>query len=310
MSWLETLSAELQARGITGREHHRIVLELRDHITCDPGCADRLGDPEELAAEFADELATDRARRSALDVFAALAVAALALLVSQLAIGHAGGYPGFTDGLSLGLFVPAAFGMFIAPQVALVAGTLALLRAARRWRARALPTAEIALIRRRAWVGLVAGFATVAGLELYVADFSAVLPSWWLALVGGLGAAAGLALLGACARLGRGGAIVTHASGSSGDVFDDLPAIRWRWLRRHPWRLGALASVTVAAAMTLVGWHAERSLIEGVERGVIEGLASAAGFALLGGAIGVAAAAPEEDRARGLPSGCAPRRDS
>jgi hypothetical protein len=94
MSWLETLSAELRARGIIGREHHRIVLELRDHITCEPGCEDRLGDPEELAAEFADELATDRARRSALDAFAALAAATgFALLGGAIGVAAAGPEP-------------------------------------------------------------------------------------------------------------------------------------------------------------------------------------------------------------------------
>ena len=296
MTWLHELADELAARGITGRERRRILLELRDHIDCEPGCEARLGDPGALAAGFADELATDCARRCAFDVFGALALAAVALLVSQLAIGRAGGYPGFSHGLSLALFVPAAPGMFIAPQVALVAGTLAALRAARRRRARTLPAAELALIRRRAWVGLGAGIATVAGLELYVADFSSVLPGWWLALVGGLAAVAGAALLVASVRLARAGAIVTRTGGCAGDVFDDLPAIRWSWLRAHPWRLGIIASLIVAVAMTLLGWHAEHSLIEGVERGVLEGLAAATGFALLGTAIGVFTADPNTRR--------------
>ncbi|MGB0093326.1 MAG: DUF1707 domain-containing protein [Solirubrobacteraceae bacterium] len=287
MRWLERLADELAVLGVRGRERRRILLELHDHIECDPGCEDRLGAPRELAASFADELATDRARRSAFNAFGALAIAAAALIVSQLAIGHAGGYPGFTNGLSVVLFMPAAIGILIAPQVALVAGTLATLRAVRRRRARVLPAAEIALIRRRAWVGLGAGFATVAGLELYVVDFSSVLPAWWLALVGGLAAVAGVTLLGASRTLARAGAVVSGTSGQAGDIYEDLPLTRWQWLRRRPWRVGMIASLTVAIVMTLFQAHAEHSLIEGIQRGLFEGLAAAVGFALLGGAVGV-----------------------
>ncbi len=142
MSWLDRLADERTARGVPSGEQRRIVLELRDHIESEPGCEARLGDPRQLALEFADELATDRARRSAFHGFGALAVAAVALLVSQLALSPAAGYPGFNRGLSLGLFVPAALGMFVAPQVALVSGTLAVLRALRRRRARTLPAAQ------------------------------------------------------------------------------------------------------------------------------------------------------------------------
>ena len=287
MSWLERLNDELSVLGLTGRERRRIVLELRDHIDCDPGCEDRLGDPRELAARFGDELATDRTRRCTYCVFGALAIAAVALLVSQLAIRAAGSYPGFNRGLSLALFVPAALGMFIAPQVALVAGTLAALRGVRRRKVRILPAAELALIRRRAWVALGAGIATAVGLELYVVNFSLVLPGWWLELVGSLSAVAAVALLAASTTLVGAGAVATATPGGAGDVFDDLPVIRWRWLRSHPWRLGVVASLSVTVAMTLVGWHAEHSLIEGIERGALEGLAAAAGFALLGRAIGV-----------------------
>ncbi|HSZ14095.1 MAG TPA: hypothetical protein VK790_08675 [Solirubrobacteraceae bacterium] len=297
MSWLQQLTDELGARGVTGGERRRIVFELQDHIACEPGCEQRLGDPRELAARFADELATDRARRGAFEAFAALAFAALALAASQVAIGWTRGYPGFENGHSLALFVPALLGMFVAPQAALVAGTLAALRALRRRHASSLPAAEIALIRRRTWVALLSGAATMAGLELYVADFSSVLPVWWLALVGGMAAAAGVSLLLAGIRLASAGALVTRAGGPAGDVFDDLPPLRWRWLLDGPWRLGLGASLGVALAMTLFEWHAERSLFEGIQRGAFEGLAAGVGFALLGRAIGVARGPADAERA-------------
>ncbi len=287
MSWLEHLEHELTARGITGRERRRILLELRDHIECDPGCQDRLGAPRELAARFADELATHRARRCAWYVFGALAAAAFALVASQAALGRAGSYPGYTRGLSQALFLPAAFGMLIGPQIALVAGTLAALRALRRRRATVLPAAEIALIRRRAWVALGAGFVTVAGIELYAVNFSAVLPMRWLVPTAGLAALAGVALFTASLTLARSGIVVSGASGEAGDVYDDVPALRWGWLRRQLWRLGALGSLSVAVAMALFEAHAERSWSEGIQRGMLEGLAAAVGFVLLGRMLGM-----------------------
>ncbi|HEY3725936.1 MAG TPA: DUF1707 domain-containing protein [Solirubrobacteraceae bacterium] len=287
MTWLDALATELSARGVPARQRARILLELRDHIASEPGCEDRLGDPRMLAVSFADELATARARRCAFGSFGALALTALALIVSQLAIGHAGGYPGFTNGISLVLFVPALLGMFVAPQIALVAGTLAALRAARRRRRPHLPAAEIGLIGRRARVALLAGFGTVTGLALYLADFSQRLPAWYLGLVGGLGAVAAAALYLAFSALRHAQAIVSGSDGAAGDVYDDLPLIAWPWLRSRPWRLGAVGTLIIALIMTLFFAHAEHSLAEGLQRGIAEGLAVAAGFVLLGRAVGL-----------------------
>ena len=287
MSWLETLAAELSARGVPAREHRRILLELQDHIACEPGCEDRLGDPRELAASFADELATSRTRSGAIRAFGALALTAVALAISQLAIGAAGGYPGFTNGISLWLFFPALVGMFVAPQLALVAGSLAALRAVRRRRVVGLPAAEIGLIGRRARIALLAGMTTVAGLGLYLVNFAHRFPSWYLGLVSGLAAVSGATLLVVFRGVTNAQAIVSTMPGTAGDVYDDLPLLRRRWLRRYPWRLGAVGVLAVGAAMTLFFAHAEGSLIEGLERGIVEALAAAIGFVLLGRAVGL-----------------------
>ena len=63
--------------------------------------------------------------------------------------------------------------------------------------------------------------------------------------------------------------------------------LNWRWLRSRPWLLGALASLAVGVALGAFEAHAEHSAFEGIQRGVFEGLAAAAGFAVLGRAIGV-----------------------
>ncbi len=245
---------------------------------------------------FAEELATSRTRGSALHAVAALAAAAAALALSQLALGRLG-HPGFDHGLSLVLFVLALLGLLVAPQVALVAGSLAAVRAVRRRRARRLPAAEIGLIERRTRVALLAGLAVVAGLELYVVDFSLVLPAWYLALTGASAAAAGAALWAALRRLTRARGIVSASPGAAGDVYDDVPVIAWRWLRRRPWRLGAIGSLAVAALVTAAQAFAERSLSEGLQRGIAEGVAAAIGYGLLGKYIGLF-----EDRADDSPA--------
>ena len=286
MSWLDDLSRELRARRVPRRDRDRILLELRDHIACEPGCEDRLGDPRELAVSFADELATSEARGSAFATFAALAVAAVVLVVSLITLGRFAHYPGYSNGISTLLFFPALLGMVVAPQVALVAGTLAAWRALRRRRVASLPADEIGLIHRRVRVALAGGFATMAGLELYVVDFSERLPAWWLGLVGGLAAVAGVGLFAAARTLVRARAIVSGAQGQAGDIYDDLPLLGWRWLRSRPWLLGALAALAVGLALGAFEAHAEHSVVEGIQRGMFEGFVAAVGFVVLGRAIG------------------------
>lgn len=287
MSWLDDLAAELTARGVRGSDRRRILLELEDHIACEPGCQQRLGGPRELALTFADELATSRARRSVVWAVAALTLTALALIVSQLALGPAGGYPGYDHGLSIALFIPALLGMVFAPQVALVAGLLSLWRAARRRRTTRLPGAEIGLLENRTRVALLAGLGTAVGLGLYLANFSAILPGWYLALVGGLTTAAAASLVLALRGLGRAAGILSETPGPAGDVYDDLPLTAASRLRRRPWLLGLVGSLLLAIAAVVFTGHAEHSLAEGLQRGIPEGLAAALGFALLGRTVGL-----------------------
>lgn len=294
MSWLDQFAGELGTRGIGGRDRHRILDELRDHIACEPASVERLGDPRTLAATFADELATARTRRCALWAFGALAAAAFVLAVSQLTIARAGGYPGFDHGVSQFLFWPALLGVTIAPQAALVTGTLAALRAVRRRRTPTLPEAELALIARRSRVAVACGLATMAGLEFYVINFVAQFPLWYEVGVAGLAVVAAVGLVVAWRMVGFARAVRSDAAGPAGDLFIDLPIIGWAWLRRRPWLVGALASLLAAAVMTAGAGNAEHSLAEGLQRGAAEGIAAAVGFLLLGHAIGVAEPAQDD----------------
>ena len=85
----------------------------------------------------------------------------------------------------------------------------------------------------------------------------------------------------------RAEAIVSGVAGPGGDVFDDIPLIGRKWLARRPWRLGVIGSLLIGIAAVLFTAHAERSLIEGLERGIPEALAVALGFGMLGRAVGL-----------------------
>jgi MFS family permease len=289
MSWLGEFEDELATRGIRPAVRERLVTEFADHIACEQGAATavaltRLGVAREIAGQYADELAADGARHGAFAAFAALGCAAAALVVSQLTLGQFVGYPGFDHGFSAALALPGILAMLVGPQVALVGGTLAAWRAIRRRREPVLPAAEIALLRRRARVGLLAGIVTTTGLLLYTVDFIGVLPAWWLALSGALAAGAMAALVAARRALANSSATVVFASGPAGDLFDDVPVLRR--LRGHPLALCVSAAVASGVVVTLAEWHAERSLAEGLQRGIFEAVALSVGFAVLGRTIG------------------------
>ena len=288
MSWLDEFEEELTARRVRRGARERLVAELADHLECERGWSTRLeltrlGAAREIAGQCAEELAADDARRGAFVAFAALALTAVALAVSQAALG-AIGYPGFDHGFTTALSLPAILALIVGAQIALVSGTLAALRALRRRREPVLPGAEVALLNRRARIGLAGGLAVCASLALYAIDFATVLPVWWLALSGGLALVAGGALVTAWRRVSLGAGTVALAGGPAGDIYDDLPPLRA--LRGHPWRLWAGATLSCGGAMTLFEWHAERSLAEGLQRGVAEAVLFSICFAALARAVG------------------------
>jgi hypothetical protein len=268
--FLERLDHQLANRGVRRSLRRRIALEYADHLACDPETEERLGDPEELAGAFAAELAADDARRGARNAFAALSLAALALVAGQLTIAAAGGYPGYNSGLSTALAVPTILTILIAPQVALVAGSLAALRALRTRGSRRLPDAEVALIRRRSAVAVGTGLATCAAMVLYATDHTQQMAGWWVALQLGLAAAAALALTVVAAQARGGRHTVGAVPGPSGGIVDDVPPLAH--IATHPRAACAAAVLLAGTAGTVLGAVAERSLIEGLERGTFEAI--------------------------------------
>jgi hypothetical protein len=136
----------------------------------------------------------------------------------------------------------------------------------------------VALIHRRCAIGGAAGLVTCAALLLYVAAFTQQLAGWWLAVQAGtaLIAAGALIITGAQARRVR--RTVASVPGPSGDIADDVP-IAGLVLERP--RATAVAATLIAGAVgTVLGALAERSLIEGLERGFFEALVVGVGLAV------------------------------
>src|SRR6476646_1923534 len=141
---IDELDRELRAAGVPAGRRHRIRLEFEDHLACDPG-AD-LGDPRELARQFADELGTAYSRRAGLAVFVVLVP--FGVLVGTLFL-LASVYVGNNPPLALMLT------LVVGVQVAFVGGTLAVLRAWRLRRLAVIPAAEARILVRRAGLAVV-----------------------------------------------------------------------------------------------------------------------------------------------------------
>jgi hypothetical protein len=293
VSFAARLDQELADRGVPRRERSRIRLEYEDHLACAAGAEECLGDPAELARDFADELAADRARGSAWLALGALAMTAVALVAVQLL---AGGVSQGPDSHPIWvLWLPGLAGLLVGPQVALVAGAAAALGAWRRRGAKVLPAESVALSYRRALVAIGGGLVTTVGLILYASSFAGSEPAWWLAGVAGTAAVVAVVLTAVAWRVRRTAAVAASLSGPAGDVFDDIglaaigPAgVRLSGaLRDHSRLLGAALCVVVAIIVVIGTGHAESSLAEGLQRGAFEGIAAAAGFVLLGRRLGL-----------------------
>ena len=257
---IEELGRELAAVGIRGRQRGRILAEFEDHLACDPEV--RLGEPRELARQFADELATDAARRTALATFVALAVVAAAVVLPQLTLPKV---PDITGGRSTFLVGPATLAMILGAQIALASGCLAALRALRLEGPQDVP-----LIRRRSAVALTAGAATALGSALYAVNFHGVVPGWWFALALASAGAAALPLAASAVASVRVRGVEVSGGAPRGLAADLGPLAR-------PALIGAAAVL----AMLVGTSFAERSVVEGAIRAAFEGAVFAVCFLAL-----------------------------
>jgi hypothetical protein len=247
---IDELERELASVGIRGRRRERILAEFADHLACDPGA--QLGDPRELAAEFANDLAGDSARQTAFAAFVSLAAVAFAVGVPQLTLPTV---PDIAGGRSLWLVGLATLAMVIGAQVAFAAGCLAALRAAR-----LAGPQDVPLVRRRIAVALAAGAATAAGSALYAVNFWGVVPDWWAVLAVAAAAAAAVPLAASAIAQARAGGIVVSGTTPPRGLDADLGPLA------RPWLIGTAAALAMLVATSVL----ESSVLAGAIRAAFE----------------------------------------
>ena len=285
-SYVQTLSDELRAVGIRGRQARRITAEIADHLALDPD-AD-LGSPRALAHQFADELGTVRARRAAAAAFGALALAGTVVAAAFLAsIGAGVRWPGLHP-RSQALTDAAVLAVVVGAQVAFVAGVLAGVRALRLRDRLVIPRAEARIVVRRTAVALAAGLVTMAGIAVAAVELRHGVPGWitTLVLTGAGAGAVGLIVVAPSALAAA--RVQPVAGGQSGDLFDDLGPLVPKPLRGRPWTLAVCVAAAVAIVIAAAG-VLQSDPYDGALRGVADAIACLTGFALLGRYLGLQA---------------------
>jgi hypothetical protein len=266
MSFGRSLRDELDRVGIRGALARRIEAELADHHRCDPAAP--LGDPRELAEQFAADLRVSLTRRAFRHGFAALSLTAVLLVAVVLVYGATDQWTHLDLFGARGAVVAGSgVAIVIGAQVAFVAGMLSLVPVVL---GRSDP-ASLLLVQRRLGVAFASVSVVIAG-ELVSTIAQRPLLAAWLFAFSTAAALAPLPLLAPAARTLR----------VAGGLTPGVPA-------RSALPAPLLAGVAVAAvvAMTLGSAVAERSFAEGLTRGVIEAVAIGTCFLLLARRLGL-----------------------
>lgn len=282
MRYLDELRDELAGRRLPRRTRERILIEIEDHLACDPQ-AD-LGDPRQLASEFADQLGTSRMRQAALAVFGALAVAGLGFGVAF--VSQAGGSLARAVSSGPSLSDVGAGVMVVGAQVAFVAGLLAVVRALRLRREPVVGQAEASIVLRRSSVALLAGIATMVGLALAAIGLRGHIAGWWVTLALSAAGAGAVALLCAAPAVVAAGRLMPSAGGEAADLYSDLGPLVPAALSGRPWRFAVAVAAAVAVLITLAG-VVNADGFDGAVRGIADGAACLAGFGVLGRYLGL-----------------------
>jgi hypothetical protein len=282
MTYLDSLGRELAGVGIGGRRRARILAEFADHLECDPKA--ELGDPGELARQFADQLGTVLARRAALVAFSGLAVAAV-----LLAVGIRTGQGRFFASASSAQPVLGDAGVWLTvlgAQVAFAAGVLAGLRALRLRPAGVVSREEAVMIVRRAAVGLGAGLVTMIGFGLSALALRNHVAGSWETLALSLSGAGIVTLLVATPAVLTATRLRPVAAGSAGDLYADLGPLVPPPLQGSAWRLAVALAVAIVVCLTL-GGIVQSDPYDGALRGIADGFACLVGFGVLGRYLGL-----------------------
>jgi hypothetical protein len=107
-------------------------------------------------------------------------------------------------------------------------------------------------------------------MVLFATDHTQQMAGWWVALQVGLAAAASWALAMVAVQARQSRQTVGAVPGPSGGIVDDVPPLAL--VAAHPRAACLAAAISAGAAGTVLGAVAERSLIEGLERGTFEAI--------------------------------------
>jgi len=262
--YLSELERELVARGVRGGSARRVLDEAGDHLL-EAGSVERFGPPDRIASEVAAELATTRTLRSTYGAFAALALTA----ATYLGFMALGGAPDLFAARHEALGVVSVIGLVLFPQIAFVAGCLALLRALRR-RGKRTSEEELGVVRARAATAVAAGALTALSMAIWIVEFR---QTAWLLVFPLLA----LPVLGVAAiALRRAGEPQALSAGAPEDVFDDLG------FRLDPWAFAAAFAGLIGLVGFAGGWAVEGDPGSGIVRGGFEVVAVMLCFAALG----------------------------
>ncbi|HWD85346.1 MAG TPA: hypothetical protein VG321_06320 [Solirubrobacteraceae bacterium] len=294
--YIARLSQALAEAGIRGEPRARIVSEFEDHLASNAD-AD-LGDPAQIATQFADELGTDLARRAALRAFGALAFAGSLFAIAFVTGGrvHSFAARGATSALGglasavahnhPSLLTVIALGACLAAvQVSVAAGLAGLLRAIRLRGQPVVATEEAVMLVRRAAVALGSGAVGLLALPLVAATLPQLSGGWKVLayVVAGVGL---VSIAWAVPSVSAALRLKPNVEGRAGDLIDDLDAIVPLRLPGSPWQFAVLLAVGIAMVLTVAG-IVQSDPYDGAARGIADGLACLAGFAVLGRYLGL-----------------------
>ncbi len=288
-AYLRELSEELRRRNVPRARRRRLLAESEDHLRGDPAALARFGDAPSLAQRCADELGSLTARRTSFTAFAVLAFGGLvfgALLLAMFTVVPARSVACCTTSAPLQAFTVGL--LMVAPQVAFVAGLLAVIRAFRLRAVTPLPAAEVRVLRRRTAVALVSGVAAMLALVLFAVEYARVLPAWSGPAAYAGGAVSASLLLAVAVPAVASTRIRVRTAGGAGDLFADIGPAVPAPIRGHPWVFAAAVALGLALIVFAPGAAADDAY-DAALRATAEALACLVGFAVLGRFLGLRA---------------------
>ena len=291
---VEELARELRRAKVPRRLAQRFEQEARDHLlsAADVRGAEAaiaaFGQPRMLARRISEQVATSSTRRASIAALLALACTAAAYLGAGEVVARAGN-PDFTSGTTPWLGVASVLSLTILPQIALACGLLVVLPLAVRRRTSVLSGAELAVVRRRAAVGLGAGAAAMGAWALWLLEFHSQVvqkQSWAPEVLVALVVVPFAPLALASVAVARASRPAARDGGRVASALEDVVALgagvlpAWKRLASlSAWSFALLFAVLVGAAAFAAGWMLEGDPGSGAVRGGFEAATALVCFA-------------------------------